>query len=253
MSRPDLTGRTAIVTGSRRGIGAAIVRELLDHGATVVVCGRGEAGVADLVRTLDTTAPGRVRGCAADLTTAHGREHLLETAATVDILVNNAGGFTRVMDTLSATLDEWNDQLAVNLTVPFLLCQAVLPAMIERGWGRIVNIGSIVASAPQLGNAIGYAAAKAGLAGFTRQLAAEVAHTGVTANVVNPGTIGTEHLRDYLAVSDRMTEQSLAGRIPVGRLGRPAEIAGVIPYLVSDAGAFITGAVLDINGGAIHA
>ncbi|MGX6509598.1 SDR family NAD(P)-dependent oxidoreductase [Rhodococcus sp. SJ-2] len=253
MTALDLTDRVAVVTGARRGIGAAIAATLLDHGATVVVCARNPTQVEEKVHQLDKRAPGRVRGCASDLTTAQGRTTLLQTVNAVDILVNNAGGFTRPVDTLNSTADEWNGHLAVNLTVPFLLCQSVLPGMIERGWGRIVNIGSIVTTAPQRDNAIGYVAAKSGLVGFTRQLALEVAAHGVTANVVNPGTIGTEHLADYFVESGGDGEAAMTSRIPMGRLGRPDEIAGVIPYLVSDAGGFITGSVIDINGGAVTA
>lgn len=253
MTSLELTGKVAVVTGARRGIGAAITRALLTHGATVVACGRNADQVATQVRELTTLAPGRVIGYAGDLTTDTGRRALLETSGPVDILVNNAGGFTRVVDTVESTLDEWNEQIEVNLTIPFLLCQTVLPGMIERRWGRIVNIGSIVAAAPQNGNAIGYVAAKSGLVGFTRQMAAEVAPYGITANVVNPGTIKTEHLTEYFEASPTADEAAIASRIPIGRLGRPDEIAGVVPYLVSDTGGFVTGSVFDINGGAIHA
>ncbi|MER5755194.1 SDR family NAD(P)-dependent oxidoreductase [Streptomyces sp. NPDC002088] len=250
----DLTGRTAVVTGARRGIGAAIAAALLDHGATVVVCGRDAAQVDAQVEQLGRRGRGKPVGCVGDLTTQAGREQLLRTAGAVDILVNNAGGFTRPVTALQSTADEWDEQIALNLTVPFLLCQAVLPGMVQRRWGRIINIGSVVATAPQPDNAIGYVAAKSGLVGFTRQLAVEVARYGVTANVVNPGTVATEHLLDYFAAADEgVGEESLSSRIPVGRLGRPDEIAAVVPFLASDAGAFTTGAVIDINGGAVTA
>jgi NAD(P)-dependent dehydrogenase (short-subunit alcohol dehydrogenase family) len=247
----DLSGRVAVVTGARRGIGAAITKVLLDHGATVVTGGRDEAGLARQAAELGES--GRVVPCAADLCLAEGRARLLAAAGPVDILVNNAGGFTHASTTSDAAPDDWSRQLEVNLTVPFLLCQAVLPGMIERRWGRILNIGSVVASAPQLGNAIGYVAAKSGLVGFTRQLAAEVAGLGVTANVLNPGTVRTEHLEEYVAASATVSERTLSEAIPVGRLGRPDEIASIVPYLVSDASGFLTGSVIDINGGAIHA
>lgn len=253
MTGADLTSKVAVVTGARRGIGAAIADSLLGHGATVVLSGRDAEQVNAQVRDLEYVAAGRVQGCASDLTTEAGRVALLESAGTVDILVNNAGGFIRPGSTQDSTLHEWNEQLQVNLTVPFLLCQAALPGMVEQGWGRIINIGSIVAAAPQLGNAIGYVAAKSGLVGFTRQLAAEVAPHGVTANVISPGTVRTEHLKQYLAASDSVSESALAGSIPIGRLGDPEEIAGIVPYLTSKAGSFITGAVIDINGGAVRA
>jgi NAD(P)-dependent dehydrogenase (short-subunit alcohol dehydrogenase family) len=125
--------------------------------------------------------------------------------------------------------------------------------MIEHKWGRIVNIGSITASAPALGNATGYVAAKAGLIGFTRQLALEVARHGVTVNAINPGTVATEHLRDYLDTEGAVSHDALTASIPVGRLGAPHEIAGIVPYIASDLGAFMTGAVVEINGGALMA
>lgn len=247
-----LGGRTAVVTGARRGIGAAIAAALADHGARVVVCGRRADEVDERVEALAARG-GAAVGYAADLAERSAREGLAEVAGPIDILVNNAGGFLRPATIFDSTAEEWREQVELNLTLPFLLCRLVLPGMVERRWGRIVNIGSVVASAPQLGNAIGYVAAKAGLVGFTRQLAAEVAPHGVTANVVNPGTTATEHLAEYFDGTDEVTEADLARRIPVGRLGRAEEVAAVVPFLVSDAGAFTTGAVIDINGGAIHA
>lgn len=159
----------------------------------------------------------------------------------------------RAVDTLQSSSDEWRQQLDVNLTGPFLISRAVLPGMLERKWGRIINIGSITASAPALGNAVGYVAAKAGLVGFTRQLALEVAQHGVTVNAINPGTVATEHLRDYLSTEGAVSHDSLTASIPVGRLGTPQEIAGIVPYIASDLGAFMTGAVVEINGGALMA
>jgi NAD(P)-dependent dehydrogenase (short-subunit alcohol dehydrogenase family) len=242
-------GRTAVVTGARRGIGAAIARVLLDHGAQVVICGRN---ARDLIAQAEALGPGSTP-FAGDLRDPAARAELCRLAGPVDILVNNAGGFLRAATTADCTPEEWAEQIELNLSVPFELCRAFLPGMLRRGWGRIVNIGSIVAEAPQLGNSIGYVAAKAGLAGFTRQLAAEVAGSGVTANVINPGTIHTEHLSDYFAMSGTVSAQSLARRIPVGRLGRAEEVAALVPYLISDAGAFTTGSVFNVNGGAIHA
>ena len=194
----------------------------------------------------------RAEGFAGDLGTDEGRAALMSAAGQIDVLVNNAGGFLRATTTADSTEAEWEEQLRANLTLPFLLCRTVLPGMVERGWGRIVTIGSVTASAPQLGNAIGYVAAKSGLVGFTRQLAAEVAGTGVTANVVNPGTVATEHLPEYFDAS-QVSERDLAGRIPVGRLGRPREIAALIPYITSEDAGFLTGAVIDVNGGAVTA
>lgn len=249
----SLAGRVALVTGARQGIGAAIAGALLESGATVVITGRDAGQVEQSVRRLSDEGGGAVRGFVGNVADEADIARLLREVPCIDILVNNAGGFLRAVDTLESTRDEWQQQLAVNLTGPFLICRAVLPGMIERHWGRIINIGSITASAPALGNATGYVAAKAGLIGFTRQLALEVARHGVTVNAVNPGTVATEHLRDYLSTEGAVSQDSLAASIPVGRLGRPREIAGIVPYIASDLGAFMTGAVVEINGGALMA
>jgi NAD(P)-dependent dehydrogenase (short-subunit alcohol dehydrogenase family) len=245
-----LDGRVAVVTGAGRGIGAAIAAALVAEGAAVVLGGRDRERLAAQAARL--SAQGTATACAGDLTTPAGRDALIEAAGRVDILVNNAGGFVEAVTTADASREDWDRQIELNLTVPFLMCQAVLDGMVRRGWGRILNIGSVVATAPQAGNAIGYVAAKAGLVGFTRQLAVEVAGTGVTANVLNPGTVRTEHLLDYFAASG-VAERDLAANIPVGRLGAPEEIASLVPALVGEGGGFLTGAVIDVNGGAVHA
>lgn len=249
----SLDGKVALVTGARQGIGAAIAAALLESGASVVITGRDPQQVAQSVRLLGSESGKAVRGFVGNVADEADIARLLNDVPRIDILVNNAGGFLRAVDTLESTRDEWQQQLTVNLTGPFLICQAVLPGMIERKWGRILNIGSITASAPALGNAVGYVAAKAGLIGFTRQLALEVARHGVTVNAINPGTVATEHLRDYLATAGAVSHDSLTTTIPVGRLGAPQEIAGIVPYIASDLGAFMTGAVVEINGGALMA
>lgn len=250
----NLLGRVALVTGARQGIGAAIAEALLDSGASVVITGREPEQVAQSVQRLAHRGDAaKVRGFVGNVADDGDIIRLLQEVPVIDILVNNAGGFLRAVDTLGSTRAEWDQQLAVNLTGPFLICQAVLPGMISRQWGRIVNIGSITASSPALGNATGYVAAKAGLIGFTRQLALEVARQGITVNAINPGTVATEHLHDYFSTSGAVSHESLAASIPVGRLGAPQEIAGIVPYIASDLGAFMTGAVIDINGGALMA
>jgi len=246
----SLAGRVALVTGARQGIGAAIAKVLLESGASVVITGRDSEQVAESVRRLSGKAGANVRGFVGNVADEDDIARLLKEIPRIDILVNNAGGFLRAAETLDSTRAEWEQQVAVNLTGPFLICRAVLPGMIARQWGRIINIGSITASAPALGNAVGYVAAKAGLLGFTRQLALEVAQQGITVNAINPGTVATEHLRDYLATPGAASHDALAESIPVGRLGMPQEIAGIVPYIASDLGAFMTGAVIEINGGA---
>jgi NAD(P)-dependent dehydrogenase (short-subunit alcohol dehydrogenase family) len=247
--------RVAVVTGARRGIGAAIASALAHAGIEVLLCARSHADETIRLAETITAATGcRTATFIGDLTDIEEIRRLHETATAefgaVDILVNNAGGFIRSQTTTEAPLDDWQQQLTVNLTVPFQLTQAVLPGMLQRGWGRIINIGSVVARAPALGNAIGYVAAKAGLLGFSRQLALEVAGTGVTVNVVNPGTIATEHLQDHFRTMPPGTEAAIATTIPVGRLGTADEVAAILPYLVSEKSAFTTGASFDVTGGA---
>lgn len=250
MSEYDLTGRVAVVTGARRGIGAAITRVLLLHGARVVACGRSSTQMtefAEALRDYGTCIP-----FGGDLLESDVRDHLMEQTGRVDILVNNAGGFVDAVTTADCSADEWAEQLDANLTLPFRMMQSVLPGMRDQGFGRIINIGSVVATTAQEGNSVAYVAAKAGLLGLTRQVALEVAGAGVTVNIVNPGTILTEHLRDYFDAAD-VDPAQLAERIPAGRLGVPEEIAAVIPFLASPAGAYTTGSSFDINGGVIHA
>lgn len=249
----SLAGRVALVTGARQGIGAAIAGALLESGASVVITGRDADQVAQSVKHFADKAGGNVRGFVGNVADEEDIARLLQEVPRIDILVNNAGGFLRSVDTLESTRAEWEQQLTVNLTAPFLICRAVLPGMIARQWGRIINIGSITASTPAHGNAVGYVAAKAGLIGFTRQLALETAQHGITVNAVNPGTVATEHLADYFATPGAASSDQLAESIPVGRLGRPQEIAGIVPYIASDLGAFMTGAVIEINGGALMA
>lgn len=235
--------RVALVTGARRGIGAATVAALADTGMRVVAAVRTPAAV-----------PGAELTVVGDLTRQEDVHRILAEMADrvgdVDVLVNNAGGFLRPGTTLDTPQHEWQEQLALNLTAPFAMTQAVLPGMLARGWGRIVTIGSVVGRAPALGNAAAYVAAKAGVVGWTRQLALEVAGTGVTANVVNPGTIATEHLGDYLRATDAQTAD-LAADIPMGRLGDSSEVAAAVRYLVGEDAGFTTGISIDVTGGVV--
>jgi NAD(P)-dependent dehydrogenase (short-subunit alcohol dehydrogenase family) len=248
-----LDGRVAVVTGSRRGIGFAIATALAREGAAVMVCTGSQpqaaAEAADRIRQAHGTATASFAGdLAADGTAATLVDAAERELGPVDILVNNAGGFVDPLTTLQTERADWEDMLAANLTAPFLLTRAVLPGMLARGFGRIINIGSEVALSPMLGNAVAYSAAKAGLIGFTKHVALEAAGTGITANVINPGTIGTEHLDDVFTGSE-VEADALARSIPLGRFGTPEEVAGVVPFLASDLGAYTTGAVFGIDGG----
>lgn len=237
--------RVALVTGARRGIGAAVVATLAEAGLRVAAGVRTAAEVpgAELTVVGDVTISQDIERMVVEVT---------EQLGPIDILVNNAGGFLRASTTLETNVEEWEEQLLLNLTAPFLVTRTVLPGMLERGWGRVVTVGSVVARHPALGNAAAYVAAKAGVVGWTRQLALEIADSGVTANIVNPGTTHTEHLNDYLEVS-RSDPSELTLDIPVGRLGTPAEIAAAVRYLVSEDAGYATGISLDVNGGVVMA
>lgn len=233
--------RVALVTGARRGIGAATVTALAEAGLTVAACLRSPGHVDGAAMTVvgDVTEPEDVHRMVREVTEQLGDIH---------VLVNNAGGFLRAGTTLDTDIAEWEQLLALNLTAPFVITQALLPGMLARGWGRIVTIGSVVGRAPARGNAAAYVAAKAGVIGWTRQLALEAAGTGVTANVVNPGTTATEHLADYLDARDT-TADDLSTDIPMGRLGHPREVAAAVRYLVGEDAGFTTGISIDVNGG----
>lgn len=235
--RPDLERRVALVTGSSRGIGAAIAVALAAAGADLVIHGRSDSGrlrdVASRVRALGR----EVRSIVADLSREEDTERLAREAGKIDVLVNNAAIAHRVpLDAIP--LEEWHSHLAVNLTAPFVLTQRLLPAMRQQHWGRIVFLSS---TSVQNGGTVGphYAATKGGVVGLTRAYASRVAAEGVTVNAIAPGLIETDMIAD---VSSRVP-----GMLPVGRPGRPDEVADVVVLLATNA--FITGQVINVNGG----
>ena len=257
--RPRLHGRVAFVTGGTRGIGAAICQSLAEQGADVAAGysrdrENAEAFIGKLTQEHLTGSihQGNI-GSAEDCRRTVGE--VLEQHGRLDILVNNAG-ITIDKTVLKMTDEDWNKVIAVNLSGAFFMSQAVLPHMIERGSGRIVNISSIIGEIGNIGQA-NYAASKSGLFGLTKTLAREVAFAlkragkleeegiGITVNTVCPGFIATEML-------EHIPEKVLEGikeKIPVGRLGRPDEIARVVHFLVGDQSSFITGATWEVNGG----
>ena len=241
----DLSDRVAIVTGASRGIGRAIAQGLAAQGAVVVAAARGENArpVADEI----VAAGGRAEAVSLDVTEAGAAEQLvattLERHARIDILVNNAG-IARDQLLLRMKRDDWEAVLATNLTAAFVLSQAVLKPMVRQRGGRIISISSVVGQSGNAGQA-NYAASKAGLIGFTKALALEVGSRGITANVVAPGLIETDMTR-------ALTEQARdewASKIPLRRLGTPADIASAVCFLASDEASYITGHVLAVNGG----
>ena len=241
----DLTGRVAIVTGASRGIGRAIALRLASAGVRVVAGARADhaqavvdeidsAGGTALAVQLDVTEPASVAGIA---------RAALDHFDRIDVLVNNAG-IVRDRLLLRMKPEDWDAVVATNLSAAFSCCRAVLRPMVKQRSGRIVNIGSVVGRTGNPGQA-NYAASKAGLEGFTRSLALEVASRGITANVVAPGMIET----DMTSGLGERAGEALRGRIPMGRLGTPDDVAGAVCFLASDEAAYITGQVVSVNGG----
>jgi 3-oxoacyl-[acyl-carrier protein] reductase len=241
----DLSGRVAIVTGASRGIGRAIAQHLAQQGATVVAAARGEnaRAVADEI----VAVGGRAEAVSLDVTDSGAAEQLVaatvERHSRIDVLVNNAG-IARDQLLLRMKRDDWDAVLATNLTAAFTLSQAVLKPMIRQRGGRIISISSVVGQSGNAGQA-NYAASKAGLIGFTKALALEVASRGITANVVAPGLIETDMTR---ALTESARDE-WASKIPLRRLGTPADIASAVCFLASDEASYITGQVLAVNGG----
>jgi 3-oxoacyl-[acyl-carrier protein] reductase len=238
-----LDGKTALVTGASGGIGAAIARGLHAQGAIVVISGTRMAPLTALAAELGErahVAPADLRDPAAPDALVAAAE---AAAGPLDILVNNAG-FTKDMLALRMKDEDWQAVLDVDLTAPFRLARAALRGMLRRRAGRIIGISSIVGSTGNPGQA-NYAAAKAGLEGMTKALAQEVGSRGVTVNVVAPGFIETP-MTDVLSAEQKA---KLSERIPLGRLGQPADIAAAVVYLASAEAGWVTGATLHVNGG----
>ncbi len=238
-----LDGKAALVTGASGGIGAAIARTLHAQGATIVLSGTRRDALDGLAGELGE----RAHVCPADLSDAAAPDALVAAAeqatGPLAILVNNAG-LTRDMLALRMRDEDWQGVLEIDLSAPFRLARAVLRGMLRRRAGRIINISSIVGATGNAGQA-NYAAAKAGLVGMSKALAQEVASRGVTVNVVAPGFIETP-MTDALGEAQR---GKLAGAIPLGRLGQPADVAAAVAYLAADEAGWVTGATLHVNGG----
>jgi 3-oxoacyl-[acyl-carrier protein] reductase len=239
----DLSGKTALVTGASGGIGGAIARVLHAQGASVALSGTRREALETLARELG----GRAHPCPANLSDMASIEALVPMAesalGSLDILVNNAG-ITRDNLFLRMKDAEWDEVIAINLTAAFRLSRAALKGMMRRRFGRIISVTSVVGSTgnPGQGN---YAAAKAGLAGMTKSLAAEVASRNITVNCIAPGMITT-------AMTDALSEKQREGvlaRIPAGRLGTSEEVAAAAVYLASSEAAYVTGQTLHVNGG----
>jgi len=234
--------RVAIVTGGTRGIGKAISLALQADGLRVVA---NYAGNEEKARafTAETGIPAYRWDVGDHAATQAGCAQVEAEVGPIDVVVNNAG-ITRDGTLLKMSFEDWNDVLRINLGGCFNMAKACFPGMKDRGWGRVVNIGSINGQAGQYGQ-VNYAAAKSGIHGFTKALAQEGARFGITVNAIAPGYIDTDMVA---AVPENVLEKIVA-RIPVGRLGHADEIARGVSFLASDQAGFVTGSTLSINGG----
>jgi 3-oxoacyl-[acyl-carrier protein] reductase len=240
----DLTEKTALVTGASGGIGNAIAKSLHAQGASVVLSGTR----AEALDALKSELGSRAFAVTSNLGDKDSVEALIKNAeaaagAPIDVLVNNAG-ITRDNLFMRMKDEEWDQVIAVNLTAAFRLSRAVLRGMMKKRWGRIIQISSLVGATgnPGQGN---YAAAKAGLVGMSKSLAAEVASRNITVNVVSPGFVQTA----MTEVLDDKYKELIAQRIPMGRMGTPEEIAAAVLYLASPEAAYVTGETIHVNGG----
>jgi len=237
-----MTQRVAVVTGGTRGIGAAISQRLKEKGRNVIASYGGNDAAAQEFKSRN--------GIEVRKWNVGDHEECIEACSAiekdfgpVDIIVNNAG-ITRDATIMKMTYDQWEEVMRVDLSGCFSMAKATFSNMRERGWGRIVNVGSVNGQSGQIGQ-VNYAAAKSGIHGFTKSLAAEGARYGVTVNAIAPGYIATEMLA---TIPDNVMEKIVA-QIPVGRLGQPDEIARGVEFLTSENAGWVTGSTLSINGG----
>ena len=248
-SSAPLAGQTALVTGASRGIGRAVALELAGAGATVAVNYASSSGAAEEVIAQISAAGGSAYALKADVSQEDQVEQLMaavqERSGSLDVLVNNAG-ITRDGLLMRMKTEDWQAVLELNLSGVFLCTRAITRTMLKQKRGRIINITSVVGLMGNAGQA-NYAAAKAGVIGFTRSTARELASRGITVNAVAPGFIATDMTKDLKA-------DELLNAIPLGRYGQPEEVAGAVRFLAADpAAAYITGQVLQVDGGMVMA
>ncbi len=246
MKSTDMRPRSALVTGAASGMGAAIARRLDADGTRVVVADIQADMGAEVAASLTGGMFVEMDLSRSDSVTA-AAERVLAEVGTVDILVNCAG-FDVVMPFLDTDEDLWDSLIAVNLYGPLRTTKAFLPGMVERGWGRIVNISSDAGRVGSSGEGV-YSACKGGQIAFTKTIAREVARSGVTVNCVCPGPTDTPPVRRTLAEGGERFMQALVRAIPMRRLGQPEDIAAAVAYLVSEDAGFVTGQTLSVSGG----
>ncbi|HZU10474.1 MAG TPA: 3-oxoacyl-[acyl-carrier-protein] reductase [Pseudacidobacterium sp.] len=243
---PSLEGKTALVTGASQGIGRACAIALARAGASVALAARNESKLNEVAAEITANggaAKAFVLNVASEESIKTTAKAVLDHFGTVHILINNAG-ITKDTLLLRMKRSDWDDVINTNLTGTFLLTQALIGSMMKARWGRIINISSVVGETGQAGQA-NYAASKAGLIGFTKSLARELASRNITANAVAPGYIETA----MTAVLDEKQRVAMLSQVPLGRAGTDEDIANAVRFLASDEAAYITGHVLDVNGG----
>lgn len=242
----SLSGRVAFVTGASQGIGRACALKLATEGAAVAVAARNQDKLNELVNEI-TAAGGQAAAFALDVTDEDQIKSTIKAATAhfgkIDVLVNNAG-ITRDQLVMRMKRADWDAVLQTNLTSSFLCTQQVTSSMLRQRWGRIINISSIFGEMGQAGQA-NYSASKAGLIGLTMAIARELGSRNITCNAVAPGFIETA-MTDVLSAEFK---QNAAKQIPLGRVGSPADVAGAVAFLASDEASYITGHVLNVNGG----
>lgn len=250
---PELANKVAIVSGGSTGIGKAIARDLAREGVKVMISAlknreRAENAVAEM-RAEGLTVAYFIGDAAKKSDVEQMVRETERIFGPVDILVNNAGGFKQRGAVWELSEEEWDSVIASNLKSAFLCTVAVLPGMIARGWGRIVNISSESGRMPVVKLAAHYSAGKAGLIGFGKHVALEVAGTGVTVNTTAPATTWSERVQGVYA--DDESRKMIEGKAPMGRLAKPEEQASIVTFLCSDGASYINGSTIDVAGGKV--